>query len=306
MAKRLTARKFRKSLLAYAMVAPLVFGVALFSIYPPIRGILLSFFDVQKTTDPLTNFVGLKYYGDLFGIGAEADQIFIRSIKTMFILQVPRFIVNVTVPFIYAELMYCVTNQKLQGVYRILVLLPIVCPGIVSQLIWMNIFATDGGLLNEALLSLGIISENVAWLSESNIIGSLIFMGFPWLPGTSALIVLSGLLTIPGEVLEATRLDGCGTLRRIFVIDLSYLIGQIKYVVVFGIINIFQDYGNQLLFAEQVGHAIDVPAYYMYYMVQNSMNLGKASAIGVFLFIIIMLITLVTYRFLNGKDEENI
>ncbi|MDY6367039.1 MAG: sugar ABC transporter permease [Clostridia bacterium] len=306
MTKKFSARKFRKSLLAYAMIAPLVFGVALFSVYPPLRGILLSFFDVQKATDPLNNFVGLQYYGELFGIGAAADQIFIRSIKTMFILQIPRFIVNVTVPFIYAELMFCVTNRKLQSVYRILVLLPIVCPGIVSQLIWMNIFATEGGLLNEALLSLGIISENVAWLSEDYIIGSLIFMGFPWLPGTSALIVLSGLLAIPGEVLEATTLDGCGTMRRVFVIDISYLIGQIKYVVVFGIINIFQDYGNQLLFAEKVGHAIDVPAYYMYYMVQNSMNLGKASAIGVFLFIVIMLITLVTYRFLNGKDEENI
>ena len=87
---------------------------------------------------------------------------------------------------------------------------------------------------------------------------------------------------------------------------MPYLIGQIKYVVVFGIINIFQDYSNQLLFADKVGAVIYVPAYYMYRLVNTNQDIGKAAAIGVVLFVIIMLITAATYKLLNAKDEENV
>ena len=130
-------------------------------------------------------------------------------------------------------------------------------------------------------------------------------MGFPWLPGVSAIIVYSGLANIPSDVIEASRVDGCKTFRRIWIIDLPYLIGQIKYIVVFGIINIFQDYSNQLLFASRVGTKIHVPAYYMYQLVNTNQSIGKASAIGVILFIIIMLITIITYKFLNSKEDSN-
>lgn len=287
--------------MAHLMVLPLFAGICIFSVYPPVQGMIISFFDVYKVTDGLHEFVGLKNFKDLF-----QDTIFLHSIKTMFTLQLPRFIVNSTVPFIYAELIFLVTDKKLQASYRILLLLPIVCPGIVSSLIWTNIYAYDGGILNEILNGLGVVRENIDFLGRDHIIPSLIFMGFPWLPGTTALIVLSGLINIPSEVLEATRLDGCGTFRRIFVIDLSYLIGQIKYVVVFGVMGIFQDYSNQLLFAQKVGTAIHVPAYYMYQLVNTNQSIGKASAIGVVLFLVIMVITAATYKFLNKKDEENV
>lgn len=291
----------RRHWIAYLMVLPLFAGVCVFGIYPPLRGMLISFFDVYNVTDTLDDFVGFGNFRDLF-----RDTIFLHSIRTMFTLQIPRFIVNCSVPFIYGELIFLVANKKLKSAYRILLLLPIVCPDIVNSLIWQNIYAYDEGILNEILTSLGILKENIDFLGQEYIIPSLIFKGFPWLPGTSGLIVLAGLINIPGEVLEATRLDGCGTLRRIFVIDLSYLVGQIKYVVVFGVINIFQDYSNQLLFADRVGTAIHVPAYYMYQLVNTNQSIGKAAAIGVVLFAVIMVITACTYKFLNSRDDENV
>lgn len=294
-------RYMKKHWIAHLMILPFFIGLCVFSVYPPVRGLLISFFNVDKVTDKLTVFVGFSNYKDLF-----QDSIFLNSIRTVFTLQLPRFIVNCSVPFLYGELVFLIASKKMQSVYRMLLLLPIVCPGIIVSLIWTNIYAYDGGILNEILTRLGIVGENVNFLGTDHIVGSLIFMGFPWLPGTTGLIVISGLINIPGEVLEATKLDGCSTLRRIFVIDLSYLIGQIKYVVVFGVIGIFQDYSNQLLFADRVGTAIHVPAYYMYQLVQINQSIGKASAIGVVLFVVIMLITLATYRFLNGRDEENV
>lgn len=283
------------------MVLPFTVGILIFAIYPPIYSIILSFFDVYKISDGLTDFIGINNFINLF-----QDTTFRDSFVSMFALQLPRLAVNVFVPFFYAELIFHVTDKKMQFSYRFLLLLPTVCPGIVSSLIWQNIYAYDGGLLNEILTSVGIISEKINFMGHEHIIGSLIFMNFPWLAGTSGLIVLAGLINIPKEVLEAADLDGCGVMRRIFVIDLSYLIGQIKYVLVFGIINIFQDYSNQLLFAERVGTKIHVPAYYMYTLVNTNQSIGKAAAIGVFLFCVIMFITAATYRLLNSKDEENV
>ncbi len=296
------ALKFvKKYYIAYLMVLPLFVGMCIFSIYPPIRGILISFFDVYTVTDSLDKFVGFLNYKDLI-----QDRIFLDSIKTMFTLQIPRFIVNCTIPFIYGELLYLVKNKKLKALYRILILLPIVCPGVVYTLIWQNIYSYDGGLLNEILKGVGLIKENIDFLDRNHIIGALIFMGFPWLPGTAGLIVLSGLINIPNDVIEASKLDGCSTFKRIFKVDLAYLIGQIKYVFVFGVINIFQDYSNQLLFADKVGTAIYVPAYYMYRLVNLNQGTGKAAAIGVLLFMVIMIITIATYRFLNRRDDDNV
>jgi len=281
------------------MVLPFTLGVLIFAVYPPVYSIVLSFFNVYKISDGLTEFAGIQNFVNLF-----KDTTFRQSFVSMFALQLPRLAVNVFVPFFYAEIIFHVADRKKQTVYRFLLLLPTVCPSIVGSLIWQNIYAYDDGLLNEILKGLGLISENINFLGHDNIIGSLIFMNFPWLAGTSGLIVLAGLINIPTEVLEAADLDGCGVMRRIFVIDLSYLIGQIKYVLVFGIINIFQDYSNQLLFAERVGTKIHVPAYYMYTLVNTNQSIGKAAAIGVFLFAVIMCITAATYRLLNSKDEE--
>lgn len=289
----------RKHWVAYLMVMPFTLGILIFAVYPPFYSIILSFFNVYKISDGLTEFVGINNFVNLF-----QDTTFLHSFVSMFALQLPRLAVNVFVPFFYAEIIFHVSDRKKQFAYRFLLLLPTVCPGIVSSLIWQNIYAYDDGILNEILKGLGIVSENINFLGYDNIIGSLIFMNFPWLAGTAGLIVLAGLINIPAEVLEAAELDGCGVMRRIFVIDLSYLIGQIKYVLVFGIINIFQDYSHQLLFAERVGTRIHVPAYYMYTLVNTNQSIGKAAAIGVFLFAIIMFITAATYRLLNSKDEE--
>lgn len=287
--------------IAYLMVLPFTAGVLLFAVYPPLYSIVLSFFDVYKINDELTRFVGFGNFSELF-----RDTTFLNSFRAMFTLQLPRLVVNVFVPFFYAEIIFHVGSKRMQSAYRFLLLLPIVCPSIVTSLIWQNIYAYDDGILNEILKGLGIISENVNFLGRDHIIVSLIFMNFPWLAGTSGLIVLSGLINIPTEVLEAADLDGCGVFRRIFVLDMSYLIGQIKYVLVFGIINILQDYSNQLLFAERVGTKIHVPAFYMYQLVNTNQSIGKAAAIGVFLFAVIMIITAATYRLLNAKDEENV
>ena len=280
-------KHFRENIAGYLMLLPLVCGILVFSYYPPISGLRLAFFDKRSNTQEV--FVGFENFRRLF-----QDELFLKSIPTMFKIMIPRLAIGVIVPLVMAELIFGVASRKAQSVYRIMILLPIVAPGIVSTLIWSNILdASSNGVLNGILHAFGMNPEvNINWLGDYDwVIFSIIFMGFPGVGGTSVLIYLSGLMGISQEMIEASRLDGAGTMLRIFRIDLPQILGQIKYFVVFGAIGGFQDYGTQLVLTHGgPGDATYVPAYYLFNVIQMDDDLGYASAIGVLLFVTIAVV----------------
>lgn len=282
--KKAIKRHWRKNAVGYFMILPLLLGILVFSYYPPISGLRLAFF--QKRSNTTEVFVGFDNFKRLF-----RDDLFLKSIPTMFKIMIPRLIIGVVVPLVMAELIMGIKSKKAQTVFRVLILLPIVAPGIVNTLIWSNILdASSNGILNGLLHALGMSPDkNINWLGDYDwVIFSIIFMGFPWVGGTSVLIYMSGLMSMSQEMIEASRLDGAGTWRRIFTMDLPHILGQIKYFVVFGVIGGFQDYGTQLVLTHGgPGDATYVPAYYLFNVIQLDDDLGYASAIGVVLFVTI-------------------
>jgi ABC-type sugar transport system permease subunit len=129
-------------------------------------------------------------------------------------------------------------------------------------------------------------------------------MGFPWVGGTSVLIYMSGLMNISAEVIDASKLDGASTFRRILSIDIPLLVGQIRYFLIFGIIGGFQDYGTQVVLTQGgPGYATYVPGYYMWELVYTFDNIGKASAVGTLLFIVIIFFTIIANFTVKNKED---
>ncbi len=287
--------------LAYLFIAPLMIGLLIFSYYPPVYGLALSFFEKGSVGD--TTFVGISNYKTLF-----QDDVFLRSIPTMFSIMIPRLIIGIVVPLIMAELIFGVRSLKLQGVYRVMVLVPIVAPGVVGTLIWRNIFDPTNGLLTAVVRLLGILKPDqiIDWLGNPDwVVPSIIFMGFPWVGGTSVLIYMSGLMSISSEVLEAAKLDGASVLCRITRIDLPLLIGQIRYFLIFGLIGGFQDYSTQIVLTDGgPGYSTYVPGYYMYQQAFMHDNMGYASAIGSVMFLVIMIVSLFAFKFVSSKNMQ--
>ena len=189
-------REIWKRKLAYLFIAPLIIGLLIFSYYPPVYGLTLSFFEKHSVGE--MSFVGFRNYIDLFH-----DSVFLRSIPTMFAIMIPRLLIGIVVPLVMAELIFGVKSQKLQSLYRVLVLVPIVAPGVVGTLIWRNIFDPTSGLLTTVARLLGFMgpTQVIDWLGDPNwVVPSIIFMGFPWIGGTSVLIYMSGLMGISSEV----------------------------------------------------------------------------------------------------------
>ena len=292
-------KRIWKARTAYLLLAPLLIGLLIFSYYPPVSGLYHSFFNWNVTGDAI--FVGFDNFKELF-----SDPVFLNSIPTFLKIGIPCLIISVVVPLIMAELIYAVRNSKLRYIYRVLILLPMVAPGLIYTLLWEKIYDPQLGLLSGVLRLLGIIGPDqvVNWLGDPDlVIPALIFKGFPWIGGTAVLIYMAGLMNISTDVIDATVLDGCSTLKRIWYIDLPQLKGQIKYFVVFGLIGVIQDYNNQLLITEGgPGYTTYVPGYYMYVKAFTAGRMGYASAVGFVMFIVIFILTLMIMRPKKSDD----
>lgn len=218
----------------------------------------------------------------------------------------PSLAIGIIVPLIVSEMIFSLKSLKAKYIYRVCILLPMVAPGVVSTMLWKFIYDPAYGLMTEICRVLGIVgsSDTINWLGNPDlVIGSIIFMGFPWIGGTSVLIYMSGLMAISSEVIEASLLDGCSTIKRILKIDLPQLIGQIRYFLIFGIIGGLQNYGTQLILTKGgPGYTTYVPGYYMYMSAFSSQRMGYACAIGAVLFVFIFIVTIATYRLVNTKE----
>lgn len=108
-------------------------------------------------------------------------------------------------------------------------------------------------------------------------------------------------MNIPNEIIECSRLDGCGTWRRVFVIDIPTIMGQIRYFLIMGIIGALQDYSLQLMLTDGgPGYSTTVPGYYMYLEAFTANRMGYACSIGTTLFVIIFVITAFTYKYIRN------
>lgn len=288
-----------KGRLAYLFLLPLFLGLLVFSYYPAFSGIFHSFYDWNQAGDK--SFVGLQNYVDLMD-----DPIFLESFPAMIKLMLPKLIISIIVPFIMAEMLLAVYSRRMQYWYRVILLLPMVAPGVVAILIWKYIYDPGEGLATALARLFGFIgpNHNIDWLGNPELtIGSIIMMGFPWIGGTAVLIYLSGLMNIAGEIREAALLDGASLLQRIVRIDIPLIMGQIRYFLVFGIITVLQDYGVQIVLTKGgPGYTTYVPGYYMFKQAFTNGNMGYASAIGTILFVIMMVLTLIIYKTLKTKD----
>ena len=287
---------FRKSIPGYLFVLPLFIPLLIFNYYPPISGIYHSFFDWNNIGT--STFIGLDNFKELF-----QDEVFLNSIPTMLKLMIPKLIIGIVVPLIFAEMIFAVRNSRAKYWYRVLTLLPMVAPGVVNLMIWRFIYDPANGIVTTISHLFGG-TENIDMRGNpSTVILAVILIGFPWIGGTSVLIYMSGIMSISNEVIEASQLDGCSTLKRIFYIDLPALLGQIKYFLVFGIIGGLQDYGTQMVLTKGgPGYETYVPGYHMYMEAFNSQRMGYACAIGTVMFVVIFVITVATYRFVRTRD----
>ena len=118
---------------------------------------------------------------------------------------------------------FILQSKRLRGVglWRSLLMVPWIIPGVVAATIWRWTLSTDYGILNQTLLDLGIIGEPIRWLSNPDVVLLVVSLIQIWVTAPFVILMVSAALTsIPEERYEAARLDGAGATAILWYITL--------------------------------------------------------------------------------------
>jgi len=273
-------QEIARARLAYLLLLPMFLSMIVFVYYPPLSALYHAFFRWDPT-QPTAPFVG-------------------QAALNMLQLLTFSVVVGTVVPLVVAELIFAVRNVTARYAYRFLFLIPVIVPAVVTILLWRFFYDPNLGVFNALLDAIGLGGLKQDWLGSFNTaLYAIMFVGFPFAAGTSVLIYLAGLINISGEVLEAAALDGATGLQRIIRIDLPLLVGQIRLFVVLGIIGGVQAFQLQLIITNPPGGPgwqTTVPALEMYLRAVQESKYGVASAIGLLLFLFVLLLTILNFR----------
>ncbi|NLY30966.1 MAG: sugar ABC transporter permease [Firmicutes bacterium] len=294
--------KLLNKLFPYLLLAPAFILVIVLNYIPIGESVLRSLYDWRGGSR--ATFVGLANFKELF-----QDMAFHISMKNMIKLLVFQLVVILTVPLLAAEYIFRLKNHPvLQNAFRVLFVLPMVVPRIVTVLIWQFIYDGDVGLLNGILKGLGLVSLARPWLDDPRLaLYAIMFVGFPWVSGVATLIYLAGLENVESTVWDSCELDGARGLRRVFAIDIPLIFAQLRTMAVLTVIEVIGGYmfvDILVLTGGGPGWATMVPGLNLYENAFKFSRMGYACAMGLTLSLIALFITLLNMSLFGKKVDE--
>ncbi len=284
---------------AYLLLLPSFALIIVFNYIPVGQAFWFAFTDWNQNTNSMRDvkFVGLDNFAKMINEGY-----FLLGMKNMLIIMLFNFL-KLIVPLIVAELVFANGSNRARYWYRFLLVLPMVVPGVVSTLMWKQIYDPATGLINKVLEMIGRADLQRSWLGrEDTALWALIFMGFPWVNSFAFLVFYGGLINIPADLFEAARVDGSNPFWNLTRIHLPLLMPQIKMILILTFISSIQDYGSVLLLTEGgPGFATYVPGYELYMNATRLGQYGYACALGLVMFVAILAGTILNMKI---KTEE--
>lgn len=283
----MSASKRQEAVAGYLFISPWIIGFVVFIAGPMLASFVISFTRWNIVSDP--QWVGFANYKRIF----TADKDFVQALTVTFkyaALFLPLFTV-------IGLAMAMALNVKIKGVgiFRTLLYLPYVAPGIAATLVWVWVLNGRFGLLNTILAWVGIEGPN--WFRDpTTSLYGILMIGL-WGVGGSAVIYLAGLQNIPEHLYEAAIVDGANEWQKFWYVTIPMLSPTIFYQLVIGLIGVFQTFTSS--FVATGGGPLKSTFFYMLYIYNKaweSLRMGYASALAWILFVIILLITLLIFR----------
>lgn len=277
-------------ILPYAMVAPIMILLLVFTFYPIVNMIYLSFFDSGIKGNV---FVGWANYQRLFmGEG------FVNALKNTIV-----YMLFTTIAIIILALLFALSLQRdsrINSIAQRLMYFPNLCAMLAVSLIWQWLM-DDEGLLN-ALFSFFNLPA-LRWLNDSTTSLLSIMIVVIWKSiGSNALLLLSSVKSIPAELLEAADLDDAGKFRTFWRITFPMLTPQLFFMLITMTMNSFKVFDVvRLMTGGGPGSSSDVLVYYIYRYAREYNKYGIGSAAGVILLIILLGFSVIYFKHLEKK-----
>lgn len=293
---RMSAEK-KENIYGYLLIAPALILIITIGVAPIVNTFLYSF-QYRMLTDPNdVHWVGLDNFITLF-----RDPDFIACLWNTLAFAVLSVVLELTVGFIGALLMHKATRGK--SLIRTAVLIPWAIPGIIVSYMFSFLFNDQLGVVNQLLMTAGILRENIAWLSHPAwammaVVFADTWKQFPYV----ALMLLAGLQTVPREQYESASVDGAGKFRQFFSITLPEIKSILLVVLLFrtmGAIRIFD-----IIFGMTGGgpaNSTSTLLFTAYKYLFGDMNFGLGSALSSIIFLLILAFSIFYIRVFRTDD----
>lgn len=265
---------------AYGFLAPWLVGLFVFSLFPIVASLYLSFTSYDMLNPPVWG--GLDNYRDIF-----TDKQFYQSLK----VTLTYVLCGVPFELAFALLLAIVLNYSLSkavNVYRGIYYIPSLIGGSVSvALLWRQIFGSEG-LINDMLALLGV--TGTSWIANPKTALITIIILKVWQFGSPMVIFLAGLKQIPKEMYEAAAIDGAGRRQSFFRVTLPLLSPVILFNLIMQLIGSFQAFTPAYIISGGSGGPVNSTLFYTLYLYQQGFQnyqMGVASAMAWILLLLI-------------------
>lgn len=286
-------RKVKDNLTAYAFMAAGIVVFALFSWYPLVRGVILSFQQVNFVTEPW--WVGFDNYRAIFD-----DPLFWTAWWNTLKFTAIALGLGYVVPFGLAVVINEVRHAK--GFFRIAVYLPLMLPPIVVVLLWKYFYDPGNGLFNAALSFLHL-PESQWYQSSSTAILSLVLVSTWANMGGAFIMYLAALQNIPGELYEAAEMEGASVwqrLRHVTIPQMRFILLVLLLLQIVATMQVFIE-PYQLTGTTNPDTITVMVLIYRYAFTVNH-DFGMAASMSVLLFIVLGVFSALYLRLTRDKD----
>jgi multiple sugar transport system permease protein len=280
-------RSRRSKLIGIAYLAPAVVFVVVFTAYPLVQMIWMSFHNWSLITP--ANYVGLANYRRAF-----ADDQFWVSFA--FTLRYTAIITPVLIVGGYLLALLTSQSSRMRRITRTTVFIPVVIGLGVSSLLWYWLFSADFGLVNKALADLGLISKPVLWLgvdadrSNLSIIASVVWK----VVGFGMILFVGAIQAIPREITEASLVDGASYWQRVARVTLPLTLRTVLVVTLVSVIGSLLAFDQfYIMTAGQPQNETATSVFYVYLNSFPYLKLGYGAALSMILALTILVFTVV-------------
>ncbi len=279
----------QRKLLIGLFLAPTVIGLGLFTFLPILASIVLAFFSWDIITPP--RFVGLENFADI-----AADP----TIRVSFLNTIGFVVVAVTLQLAVALVLAVLVNTKmprlLKSFFRSVLFFPLVLSAASVSIIMGYLFNENFGLVNHILNLLGM--ADIPWLTSTHGAMIVVILVYVWQNfGFSFLLFLGGLSSIPKEVYEAAQVDGATGWKQFWRITFPLVSPTTLVASVMAIISALQIFDQPYVLTRGgPGDSTRTAVMVIYESAFKQLEFGRASAIGIVLTVVIMLVTAIQFR----------
>ncbi|WP_430606209.1 carbohydrate ABC transporter permease [Enterococcus sp. DIV0180] len=286
--------KRKNTLIAWSFIAPNFIGFLLFTLIPVVFSLILAFMKWDSFSTP--EFIGLKNFSKMM-----TDETFWISLKNTFLYTIGVVPLTLVCSLGLAILL----NQKIRGVkfFRTAFFFPYVTSLVAIAVVWNMLFHPTMGPINQFLKL--FIANPPGWVSSSQWALTAIIIVSVWRGmGYYMILYLAGLQSISKELYEAAAMDGANKWKQFVNITVPALRPTNFFVTIMLVINCFKIFDLvQVMTDGGPGRATNVLVYHVYNEAFVKFNFGYASAIAMILFVIVLAITVIQFKW-NQVQER--